>query len=229
MQQNVITSKGVDRQRSSWTAEVILRWMQLLSFHHLVSWQKAYLSNQTVFNRPEFLFTVGNILLLLCIFFNAGNPPQCNAWIGQCGLYILVMIIEKLLMTLLVLFDFWRDVSNVCDVFVVAIEKKGIMNVFSSSSAVAYSFIFEHVAFLGWNKRTKKLCRWVRICWQETLGLIKVTEIRGKLVKGEFTSGVYSYKYSYFLCFSGETIHHVSDQRSASWTCYCDIHCTFYS
>ena len=47
---------------------------------------------------------------ILTTFFS-GNPPQCNAWIGQCGLYILVMIIEKLLMTLLVLFDFWRDVS----------------------------------------------------------------------------------------------------------------------
>ncbi len=42
----------------------------------------------------------------------AGNPPQCNAWVGQCGLYILVMVIEKLLMTLLVIPDFWRDVSQ---------------------------------------------------------------------------------------------------------------------
>ncbi len=47
----------------------------------------------------------------------AGNPPQCNAWVGQCGLYILVMIIEKLLMTLLVLFHFWRDVSDISDAF----------------------------------------------------------------------------------------------------------------
>ena len=46
-----------------------------------------------------------------CILLFLGDPAQCNAWAGQCGLYILVMIIEKTLMTLLVLFDFWKKVS----------------------------------------------------------------------------------------------------------------------
>ena len=44
---------------------------------------------------------------------STGNPPQCNAWVGQCGLYILVMLVEKILMTLLVLFHFWREVGHV--------------------------------------------------------------------------------------------------------------------
>ncbi|KAK0049864.1 transmembrane protein 110 [Biomphalaria pfeifferi] len=43
-------------------------------------------------------------------FGEYGDPPKCNAWVGQCALYILVMIITKLLMTLLVLFKFWTDV-----------------------------------------------------------------------------------------------------------------------
>ncbi|KAK3102134.1 hypothetical protein FSP39_009072 [Pinctada imbricata] len=45
-------------------------------------------------------------------FGEYGSPPQCSAWVGQCGLYILVMIIEKILMTLLVQFSFWKDVRN---------------------------------------------------------------------------------------------------------------------
>ncbi|XP_060064639.1 store-operated calcium entry regulator STIMATE-like [Ylistrum balloti] len=45
-------------------------------------------------------------------FGEYGNPPECNAWVGQCGLYILVMILEKFLMTLLVQFNFWKDVRS---------------------------------------------------------------------------------------------------------------------
>ena len=51
-------------------------------------------------------------MITVCLLAIAGNPPQCNAWMGQCGLYILVMIVEKILMTLLVQFHFWRDVSR---------------------------------------------------------------------------------------------------------------------
>ncbi|XP_046370457.1 store-operated calcium entry regulator STIMATE-like [Haliotis rufescens] len=43
-------------------------------------------------------------------FGEYGDPPQCNAWVGQCGLYILVMVVEKILVTLLVLFKFWTKV-----------------------------------------------------------------------------------------------------------------------
>ncbi|XP_035824364.1 store-operated calcium entry regulator STIMATE [Aplysia californica] len=45
-------------------------------------------------------------------FGEYGDPPKCNAWVGQCALYILVMIIEKLLMTILVLFKFWMKVRQ---------------------------------------------------------------------------------------------------------------------
>ncbi|XP_077868688.1 store-operated calcium entry regulator STIMATE-like [Saccoglossus kowalevskii] len=45
-------------------------------------------------------------------FGEYGEPPSCNAWIGQCGLYILVVIIEKVLITLLVQFKFWDEVRQ---------------------------------------------------------------------------------------------------------------------
>lgn len=45
-------------------------------------------------------------------FGEYGSPPKCNAFLGQCGLYILVMIVEKILMTLLIQFHFWEDVRK---------------------------------------------------------------------------------------------------------------------
>ncbi|XP_077982417.1 store-operated calcium entry regulator STIMATE-like [Glandiceps talaboti] len=45
-------------------------------------------------------------------FGEYGEPPSCNAWVGQCGLYILVVIIEKILITLLVQFRFWDKVRD---------------------------------------------------------------------------------------------------------------------
>ena len=42
----------------------------------------------------------------------AGDPPQVYAWFGQCVVYIIVMFVEKFLMSLLVLFDFWKKVSS---------------------------------------------------------------------------------------------------------------------
>ncbi|KAK2187781.1 hypothetical protein NP493_154g02000 [Ridgeia piscesae] len=41
-----------------------------------------------------------------------GDPPQATAWFGQCVIYIIVMFVEKFLMSLLVLFDFWKKVRQ---------------------------------------------------------------------------------------------------------------------
>ncbi|XP_023931561.1 store-operated calcium entry regulator STIMATE-like, partial [Lingula anatina] len=41
------------------------------------------------------------------------DPPQCNTWAGQCALYILVMVFEKIVITLLVQFSFWDKVRDV--------------------------------------------------------------------------------------------------------------------
>nr|KAG5708818.1 hypothetical protein BaRGS_031972 [Batillaria attramentaria] len=45
-------------------------------------------------------------------FGEYGEPPKCNAWVGQTGLYIIVMIAEKVLMTFLTLFSFWAEVRK---------------------------------------------------------------------------------------------------------------------
>ncbi|CAH1784250.1 unnamed protein product [Owenia fusiformis] len=45
-------------------------------------------------------------------FGEYGKPPACNAWIGQSALYILVIIVEKIIMTLLVLPSFWEEVRK---------------------------------------------------------------------------------------------------------------------
>ncbi|WAR25446.1 STIMA-like protein [Mya arenaria] len=45
-------------------------------------------------------------------FGEYGQPAQCSAWMGQCGLYILVMVVEKILMTGLIQFNFWEDVRK---------------------------------------------------------------------------------------------------------------------
>lgn len=45
-------------------------------------------------------------------FFQTGKPPSSKAWLAQCGVYILLMIVEKVLITLLVQFEFWESVSH---------------------------------------------------------------------------------------------------------------------
>ena len=42
-----------------------------------------------------------------------GNSSPCSAWLSQCAVYIVIVLLEKILMTLLVLFDFWKDVSEI--------------------------------------------------------------------------------------------------------------------
>ncbi|XP_067134061.1 store-operated calcium entry regulator STIMATE-like isoform X2 [Centruroides vittatus] len=46
------------------------------------------------------------------VFGEYGKPPYVNAWLSQCGVYILLMLIEKLLITLLIQLDFWDQVRH---------------------------------------------------------------------------------------------------------------------
>ena len=44
-----------------------------------------------------------------------GCPPRLQVCCAQCGLYILVMLIEKMFITLLVLFKFWgKVITSTC-------------------------------------------------------------------------------------------------------------------
>lgn len=50
--------------------------------------------------------------LELLVFGNYGHSRQCRAWLSQCGVYLLIVFIEKILMTLLLLFEFWKNVTQ---------------------------------------------------------------------------------------------------------------------
>lgn len=44
-------------------------------------------------------------------FSVAGDPPQAAAWLGQCGTYLLIMVLEKGAISLVLLVPGW---SKVC-------------------------------------------------------------------------------------------------------------------
>ncbi|GAB6033517.1 hypothetical protein CHUAL_013396 [Chamberlinius hualienensis] len=46
-------------------------------------------------------------------FGEYGVPPRWQAWLGQSGVYILIMVIEKVLITLIIQLDFWNDVRDI--------------------------------------------------------------------------------------------------------------------
>ncbi|CAL4200486.1 unnamed protein product, partial [Meganyctiphanes norvegica] len=46
------------------------------------------------------------------LFGEYGRPPAVRAWAHQCILYVVIMIIEKILITLLMEFDFWNSVRD---------------------------------------------------------------------------------------------------------------------
>ena len=77
---------------------------------HCYKWNTLILGEYGEKQSPIFYALTSNEFLK-CISFS-GNPPQCDAWVGQCGLYILVMVLEKIAIALLVMLDFWHDVRQ---------------------------------------------------------------------------------------------------------------------
>ncbi|XP_071454481.1 store-operated calcium entry regulator STIMATE-like [Hetaerina americana] len=45
-------------------------------------------------------------------FGEYGKPPSINAWLAQCCLYVLLMLIVKVVVTLLIRLDFWDSVRD---------------------------------------------------------------------------------------------------------------------
>ncbi|KAK7499925.1 hypothetical protein BaRGS_00008773 [Batillaria attramentaria] len=83
-------------------------------------------------------------------FGEYGEPPKCNAWVGQTGLYIIVMIAEKVLMTFLTLFSFWAEVrkfimspikSPLLELSLVMFVVPLVVNVSTSSQGVLKSWV----------------------------------------------------------------------------------------
>ncbi|CAL1568392.1 unnamed protein product [Knipowitschia caucasica] len=42
-----------------------------------------------------------------------GDPPQAAAWLGQCGIYLLIMVLEKGVVSLVLLIPGWSDLQAV--------------------------------------------------------------------------------------------------------------------
>lgn len=49
------------------------------------------------------------VYLVSAIVF-AGDPLQCGAWVGQCALYIVIMMFEKTIIIIVLLIPQWKKV-----------------------------------------------------------------------------------------------------------------------
>ncbi|KAM4614770.1 transmembrane protein 110, like [Polymixia lowei] len=49
----------------------------------------------------------------LLIFGEYGDPPQAAAWLGQCGVYLLIMVLEKGVVSLVLLIPGWSNLQEV--------------------------------------------------------------------------------------------------------------------
>lgn len=50
-------------------------------------------------------------------FSPPGDPPQAAAWLGQCGVYLLIMVLEKGVISLVLLVPGWSKVRRSRDAF----------------------------------------------------------------------------------------------------------------
>ncbi|XP_072003523.1 store-operated calcium entry regulator STIMATE-like [Engystomops pustulosus] len=49
----------------------------------------------------------------LLVFGEYGDPPQAAAWLGQCGLYLLIMVLEKTIISLVLLIPGWTKLQKI--------------------------------------------------------------------------------------------------------------------
>lgn len=47
----------------------------------------------------------------MCTLCHAGDPFHLRYWMAQCGIYLLIMLVEKICIGPLILFSFWSKVS----------------------------------------------------------------------------------------------------------------------
>ncbi|XP_022104892.1 store-operated calcium entry regulator STIMATE-like [Acanthaster planci] len=45
-------------------------------------------------------------------FGEYGDPPACEAWVGQCGLFVLIVVLEKVAITFFARLTFWSEVAK---------------------------------------------------------------------------------------------------------------------
>ncbi|CAH2275544.1 store-operated calcium entry regulator STIMATE-like [Pelobates cultripes] len=51
--------------------------------------------------------------LTLLVFGEYGDPPRASAWLGQCGLYLVIMVIEKTVISLVLLVPGWTKLQEI--------------------------------------------------------------------------------------------------------------------
>lgn len=69
----------------------------------LVIWLALRLFSKLVEHKQWTLLTLGEY----------GDPPQAAAWLGQCGIYLLIMVLEKGVVSLVLLIPGWSELQEV--------------------------------------------------------------------------------------------------------------------
>lgn len=69
----------------------------------LVIWLALKLFSKLVEYKQWTLLTLGEY----------GDPPQAAAWLGQCGIYLLIMVLEKGVVSLVLLIPGWSELQEV--------------------------------------------------------------------------------------------------------------------
>lgn len=69
----------------------------------LVIWMALKLVSRLVEYKQWTLLTLGEY----------GDPPQATAWLGQCGIYLLIMVLEKGVVSLVLLIPGWSELQEV--------------------------------------------------------------------------------------------------------------------
>lgn len=69
----------------------------------LVIWLALKLFSKLVEYKQWTLLTLGEY----------GDPPQAAAWLGQCGIYLLIMVLEKGVVSLVLLIPGWTELQEV--------------------------------------------------------------------------------------------------------------------
>jgi hypothetical protein len=78
-------------------------------------------------------------MVLVCIHVFVGDPFKFHYWLAQCGVYLAVMLIEKVIVGPLVFFDFWKKVGLIVWVGVCIREALLLLSCCSSSELGRFS------------------------------------------------------------------------------------------
>uniref|UniRef100_A0A8C5MR83 Store-operated calcium entry regulator STIMATE n=1 Tax=Leptobrachium leishanense TaxID=445787 RepID=A0A8C5MR83_9ANUR len=51
--------------------------------------------------------------ITILVFGEYGDPPRASAWLGQCGIYLVIMIVEKTIISLVLLIPGWTKLQEI--------------------------------------------------------------------------------------------------------------------